>query len=97
MGSALFEEMKIEKGKVLNPSFVDYKIPTVGDVPEMKISIIENPEPTGPWGARGIAEPCMVPTAPAIANAVFDAIGCRINSLPITAEKVLKAIKSKKK
>ena len=97
LGSALFEEMKIEKGKVLNPSFVDYKIPTVGDVPEMKISIIENPEPTGPWGARGIAEPCMVPTAPAIANAVFDAIGCRINSLPITAEKVLKAIKSKKK
>lgn len=97
LGSALFEEMKIEKGKVLNPSFVDYKIPTAGDVPEMKISIIENPEPTGPWGARGIAEPCMVPTAPAIANAVFDAIGCRINSLPITAEKVLKAIKSKNK
>jgi len=95
LGSALFEEMKIEKGKVLNPSFVDYKIPTAGDVPEMKISIIENPEPTGPWGARGIAEPCMVPTAPAIANAVFDAIGCRINSLPITAEKVLKAIKNK--
>ena len=97
LGSALFEEMKIEKGKVLNPSFVDYKIPTVGDIPEMKISIIENPEPTGPWGARGIAEACMVPTAPAIANAVFDAIGCRINSLPITAEKVLKAIKSKNK
>ncbi len=97
LGSALFEEMKIEKGKVLNPSFVDYKIPTAGDVPEMKISIIENPEPTGPWGARGIAEPCMVPTAPAIANAVFDAIGCRINSLPITAEKVLKAIKSNNK
>ena len=97
LGSALFEEMKIEKGKVLNPSFVDYKIPTVGDVPKMIISIIENPEPTGPWGARGIAEPCMVPTAPAIANAVFDAIGCRINSLPITAEKVLKAIKSKNK
>ena len=48
-------------------------------------------------GARGIAEPCMVPTAPAIANAIFDAIGCRINSLPITAEKVLKAVKSKNK
>jgi CO/xanthine dehydrogenase Mo-binding subunit len=90
LGSALFEEMKIKKGKVLNPSFVDYKIPTAGDVPEIKISIIENPE-------RGIAEPCMVPTAPAIANAVFDAIGCRINSLPITAEKVLKAIKSNNK
>lgn len=97
LGSALFEEMKIEKGKVLNPSFVDYKIPAIGDTPEMKISIVEVPEPTGPWGARGIAEPCMVPTAPAIANAVFDAIGCRINSLPITAEKVLKAIKSKNK
>jgi CO/xanthine dehydrogenase Mo-binding subunit len=97
LGSALLEEMKIEEGKVLNPSFADYKIPAIGDAPEMKISIVEVPEPTGPWGARGIAEPCMVPTAPAIANAVFDAIGCRINSLPITAEKVLKAIKEKKK
>ena len=97
LGSALLEEMKIKEGKVLNPSFVDYKIPAIGDAPEMKISIVEVPEPTGPWGARGIAEPCMVPTAPAIANAVFDAIGCRINSLPITAEKVLKAIKSKNK
>ena len=97
LGSALLEEMKIKEGKVLNPSFVDYKIPAIGDTPEMKISIVEVPEPTGPWGARGIAEPCMVPTAPAIANAVFDAIGCRINSLPITAEKVLKAIKSKNK
>ena len=97
LGSALLEEMKIKEGKVLNPSFVDYKIPTVRDVPEMKISIIENPEPTGPWGARGIAEACMVPTAPAIANAIFDAIGCRINSLPITAEKVLKAIREKKR
>lgn len=89
--------MKIKEGKVLNPSFVDYKIPTTGDTPEMKISIVEVPEPTGPWGARGIAEACMVPTAPAIANAIFDAIGCRINSLPITAEKVLKAIKEKKR
>lgn len=97
LGSALLEEMKIKEGKVLNPSFVDYKIPTTGDTPEMKISIIEVPEPTGPWGARGIAEACMVPTAPAIANAIFDAIGCRINSLPITAEKVLKAIKEKKR
>jgi CO/xanthine dehydrogenase Mo-binding subunit len=96
LGSALLEEMKIKEGKVLNPSFVDYKIPVFGDTPEMKINIIENPEPTGPWGARGIAEPCMVPTAPAIANAIFDAIGCRINSLPLTAEKVLKAIKEKK-
>jgi CO/xanthine dehydrogenase Mo-binding subunit len=97
LGSALLEEMKIKEGKVLNPSFVDYKIPVFGDTPEMKISIIEVPEPTGPWGARGIAEPCMVPTAPAIANAVYDAIGCRINSLPITAEKVLKAIMEKKR
>ncbi|GAH96063.1 unnamed protein product [marine sediment metagenome] len=97
LGSALLEEMKIKEGKVLNPSFVDYKIPTTEDAPEMKISIVEVPEPTGPWGARGIAEACMVPTAPAIANAVFDAIGCRINSLPVTAEKVLKAIMEKKR
>lgn len=95
LGSAIFEELIIEDGVVKNPNFVDYKIPTADDMPEMIISFVENEEETGPFGARGVAEPCMVPTAPAIANALYDAIGIRINSLPITAEKVLKALKEK--
>ncbi|MDF2547300.1 MAG: aldehyde oxidase and xanthine dehydrogenase, molybdopterin binding [Anaerosolibacter sp.] len=95
LGSALFEELILENGIAKNPSFVDYKIPTADDMPEMIINFVENPEETGPYGARGVGEPCMVPAAPAIANAVYDAIGIRMNSLPITAEKVLKALKEK--
>jgi len=96
IGSALWEELILKYGKVQNPSFVDYKIPTAADMPEMLISFVEIPEDTGPFGARGIGEPCMVPTAPAIANALYDALGIRINSLPLTAEKVLKAIREKR-
>ncbi|MBB6216895.1 CO/xanthine dehydrogenase Mo-binding subunit [Anaerosolibacter carboniphilus] len=96
LGSGIFEEMILENGIVKNPSFVDYKIPTADDMPEMIVKFVENPEEAGPFGARGVGEPCMVPTAPAIANAVYDALGIRINSLPITAEKVLKALREKR-
>lgn len=95
LGTGIFEELIIKDGKVLNPDFVDYKIPTSDDMPEMIIKFVENSEETGPFGARGVAEPAMVPTAPAIANALYNAIGIRINSLPITSEKVLNAIKEK--
>lgn len=95
MGTALWEELMLKDGKVLNPSFVDYKIPTSDDMPEMIVKFVENPEDTGPYGARGVAEPAMVPTAPAIANALYDATGIRLNTLPLTAEKVLKALKEK--
>ncbi|MFZ5967581.1 MAG: xanthine dehydrogenase family protein molybdopterin-binding subunit [Bacillota bacterium] len=95
LGSAIFEELILEDGIPKNASFVDYKIPTAGDMPRMIVNFVENPEETGPFGARGIGEPCMVPAAPAIANAVYNAIGIRINSLPITSEKILKALKEK--
>ncbi|AZR72668.1 xanthine dehydrogenase [Anoxybacter fermentans] len=96
MGTALMEEMILKDGKLLNPSFVDYKIPTAMDCPEIITEFVETPLKDGPYGARGIGEPAMIPAAPAIANAVYDAIGVRITSLPITAEKVLKAIKEKR-
>jgi len=95
MGTALFEELILKDGKVMNPSFVDYKIPTSDDMPEMIIKFVENPEETGPFGARGVAEPAMVPSAPAIANAIYDATGIRLNTMPMTAEKVLAAIKAR--
>lgn len=97
IGSALFEELIIEGGEVKNKSFVDYKIPTADDMPKMTIRFVENPEETGPFGARAIAEVCMVAAAPAIANALYDAVGIRINTMPLTAERVLKAIKEKNK
>lgn len=95
LGSALFEEIKLHDGRFLNPSFMDYKIPTVDDMPELIIKFVENPEKDGPFGARGMAEPAMIPSAPAIANALYNAIGVRINSIPLTPEKVLNAIKEK--
>ncbi len=95
LGSALFEELIIKDGKVLNPDFVDYKIPTADDMPEMIIEFVENPEKTGPFGARGIGEPCMIPAAPAIANALYNALSIRVNSLPLTSVKVLNALKEK--
>jgi CO/xanthine dehydrogenase Mo-binding subunit len=95
IGCALYEQQIMKEGKVLNPSFVDYKIPAVGDIPEMVVKMVEVQEETGPFGARGVGEAAMVPTAPAIANAIYNALGIRINSLPLTAEKVLMALKTK--
>ncbi len=96
LGTALFEELILEDGKPLNASFVDYKIPTADDMPEMIIIPVENPELTGPYGARGVAEPAMIPTAPAIANALYSMTGVRMTRMPMTPERVLRALKEHK-
>ena len=76
LSSALFESLQLKNGFVQNPSFVDYRIATSSDIPpEMQSIIVEVPQADGPWGARGIGEHSMVPTIPAIANAIYDAIG----------------------
>lgn len=93
LGTALFEELILVDGVVQNPSFVDYKIPTSEDMPEMEIHFVENPEETGPFGARGVAEPAMVPAAPATANAIYDATGIRLYTMPMTAERIYQALK----
>jgi len=95
-GYALTEEIKLEKGRVMNPNFRDYKMLTAKDVVPVEPIVIEPGDKDGPYGAKGIGEPGLVPTAPAIANAVYDAIGIRIRDLPITPEKVLAALKEKK-
>jgi CO/xanthine dehydrogenase Mo-binding subunit len=95
IGAALWEEMKLINGKLHNPSFVDYKIPAFSDTPEMIVDFVETPLEDGPFGIRGFAEHTMVPTASAVANAVYDAVGIRINDLPISAEKLLKALREK--
>ena len=96
LGPVLFEELKLKDGKVLNKSFVDYKIPTIDNAPETFIAMgVEHPEETGPYGARGIGEPAMVPGAPAIANAIYNATGCRFTEMPITPERMLKALQEK--
>jgi CO/xanthine dehydrogenase Mo-binding subunit len=93
VSSALFESLQLRDGVVQNPSFVDYRIATSADVPgEIKTFIIEVPQEDGPWGARGIGEHSMVPTIPAIANAIYDAVGVRMEGPPFTAEKVYLAM-----
>ena len=74
---------------MMNPTFTDYKIPTAFDIPDEIIPIIvEVPQPDGPFGARGVGEHTMIAAAPVIANAVYNALGIRITSMPITQEKV---------
>jgi xanthine dehydrogenase molybdenum-binding subunit len=80
----------------MNPNFRDYNILTAKDTIPVEAVVVELGDADGPYGAKGIGEPGCVPTAPAIANAVYDAIGVRIKDLPITPEKVLAAIKKKK-
>jgi len=91
LATVLYEDMRFDdKGKLLNPNFTDYKIPTAMDIPDEIIPIIiETPQPDGPFGARGVGEHTMIPAAPIIANAVDDALGLRIKSMPITAEAVI--------
>jgi CO/xanthine dehydrogenase Mo-binding subunit len=95
--TALFEKLHLKDGKVLNSSFVDYRIATAADVSyEIIPIIVEVPQDDGPWGARGVGEHSMVPTAPAIANAVYNAVGVRIRDLPLSAERIFMAMKDKK-
>ncbi len=98
IGYALYEELKSDKGKIQNPNFRDYKIPRTHEMDfPIDLEFIETDDSFGPFGAKGVAEPGLVPTAPAIANAIYNAVGVRIRDLPITPEKVLDAIKSQKK
>ncbi|NCF83222.1 MAG: molybdopterin-dependent oxidoreductase [Proteobacteria bacterium] len=91
-GYALSEELQYREGKLVTPSFSEYLIPTAMDMPRVQSIILESRSGVGPFGAKGIGEPSLTPVAPAIANAVADAIGVRIPDLPITPEKVVKAL-----
>jgi xanthine dehydrogenase molybdenum-binding subunit len=98
IGHSLTEDLVIDPktGRALNASFVDYKMPLSLDMPKIKTIILElAPDPKGPFGAKGVGEDPIVPIGPAIANAVYDAIGVRIREIPITPEKVLQALKEK--
>jgi len=96
MGMGIFEDLPHMDGQYLNASLLDYLIPSSLDMPEQMDSItVDNVDPKGPFGAKEAGEGVLVPTAPAIANAIYDAIGVRINDLPITPDKIKKALESK--
>ena len=93
---ALWEEYRYdENGRMTNPRFWDYRIFTARDIPELRTILVDSQEPTGPFGAKSIGEVAINGPAPAIANAVYDAVGVRIRDLPITPEKVWRALRDK--
>ncbi|HDQ74228.1 MAG TPA: xanthine dehydrogenase family protein molybdopterin-binding subunit [Chloroflexi bacterium] len=92
LGYALMEEVQVEKGIIQTPSLAEYLIPTSRDIPTIEPIVLESGSGVGPFGSKGIGEPSLTPAAPAVANAVADAIGVRIPDLPLTPVKVLKAL-----
>jgi xanthine dehydrogenase molybdenum-binding subunit len=97
IGYALYEEVLSQEGRIMNPNFKDYKIPTIREMDfPIHLDFIETDDRFGPFGAKGVGEPGLVPTAPAIANAIYNAVGIRIRDLPITPEKILEALKKQR-
>ena len=93
LGLALSEEMAFDdKGRLLNANFLDYRLPTTRDLPFIEAIIVEVPSEDGPYGARIVGEPSIVASVATIANAVADAVGARVYDIPITPERVLKAL-----
>jgi CO/xanthine dehydrogenase Mo-binding subunit len=88
LGMALMEEFFPGKGENLH----DYLIPSAGDIPPVESILIEDPSPIGPFGAKGIGEQAVIPTAPAILNALHDAVGVRVRKTPATPDRVRAAI-----
>jgi len=88
VGHGLMEEFVVENGIILSDRIAKYDIPRMKHSPEVESLIVEDPTSEGPFGAKGIGELVCVPTPPAIANAVYNAIGLRVDSLPVTKEKV---------
>ncbi len=95
LSNGLLEEFKLDNGRILNGSLADYKVATIMDIGEIVPILVESYHEDAPFGAKGIGEPAAAATPPAIGNALFDAVGVRIRDMPITPEKVLKALAEK--
>lgn len=96
IGWTLYEQMQLDNGRLMNGNFADYTMATADAVPMLRGGFVESNDPNGPYGAKGASETAILPGAPAIANAVFDAVGVRITELPITPEKILAALRARK-
>ncbi len=97
IGMALMEEIVYRDGRVLNNNWTDYKLPTFADVPDVQAIVVQHPVDGGPFGAKGVGESPVVEPPGALANAIYRAAGVRLTSLPLTGEKVLRALKEKEK
>jgi CO/xanthine dehydrogenase Mo-binding subunit len=92
LGYALSEELRIEEGRVINPQFMEYALLTASDMPDIVVHLIETVDAAGPFGAKGLGESGVIPVAAAVANAVKDAVGVRLTELPMTPERVFRAL-----
>ena len=95
LGFTVSEEMLFRDGQLTNGSFADYKIPGIRDVPAITGEIVDNEQQDGPFGAKGVAESTTMPVSPSVGNAIEDAVGVRITSLPITAEAVYRGLRAR--
>jgi CO/xanthine dehydrogenase Mo-binding subunit len=97
IGMALMEEVLMsQQGKMLNPGFTDYILPSNSDVPEIEAVILENDDPGGPFGARGVGEPPLIGVTPSVASAIHDALGIFVRESPANSERVWKTIEAAK-
>jgi CO/xanthine dehydrogenase Mo-binding subunit len=92
LGFALMEEFTMGEGFPQKTSLTRYRIPTIREMPQMMTMLVQHPTADGPYGAKGVGEITSIPTAPAITNAIFDAVGVRVFSLPVTPAKILSAL-----
>jgi CO/xanthine dehydrogenase Mo-binding subunit len=95
LGYVLTEELVIREGRVMNPQFMEYALVPPSDMPEIAIHLIETVDQSGPFGAKGLGESGVIPVAAAVANAVKDAIGVRLTSLPLHPERVHRALEAR--
>ncbi len=100
LGQVLSEDFSFNhnttKGNLTNPNLLDYKIPSPQEMPDVEVIIVESHDPEGPYGAKECGEGALAPVLPAVGNAIYDAVGVRIFSLPFTPDKILEALDSKK-
>lgn len=96
LGYALSEEFRLHKGRVLTNTLRKCGVPAISHLPALEVIVVEDPEPGGPYGAKGMSEAALIPTAAAIANAIYDAVGVRVNCLPLTSGRILDLIRRAK-
>jgi CO/xanthine dehydrogenase Mo-binding subunit len=93
IGATLYEELEFdEEGRILNPHFHEYHLPTMSEAPKQTVEFVETPGAIGPFGARGIGEHPVIGVAPAILNAIYDAVGVDFYDIPITPERLKAAL-----